>query len=182
MRNPLRSEAEAFRFVIVVIVGALVIVGASLINVWLGVAAAVVVVGAVVWWLTQAVETPREPVVVSGTPAGMHRVLVLAAPGTDSVQVPDGATETLVVVPALASPVEALTGAVDDRRADAAETATTLAGRLPKARAEIGADDPIQAIDDALRAFGADEIVIAGGDDALLAQAREKFALPISRG
>src|SRR5262249_32847825 len=104
MRNPLRSEAEAFRFVLVVIVGALVIIGASLINVWLGVAAAVIVVAAVVWWLMQSVETEPEPVVVSGTPAGMHRVLVLAAPGTDSVQVPDGATETLVVVPALASP------------------------------------------------------------------------------
>jgi len=181
MRNPLRSEAEAFRFVIVVIVGALVIIGASFINVWLGVAAAVVVVAAVVWWLMQGTETAREPLVVSGTPEGTHRVLVLAAPGTESVSVPDAATETLVVVPAVASPVEAITGAVDDRRADAAETATALAGRLPRARGEIGADDPIQAIDDALRAFGADEIVIAGGDDALLAQARERFALPVSR-
>ena len=29
MRNPLRSEAEAFRFLIAVIIGALVIVGAA---------------------------------------------------------------------------------------------------------------------------------------------------------
>ena len=41
MRNPLRSEAEAFRFLVVVVVGALVIVGAAYINTWLGVAAAV---------------------------------------------------------------------------------------------------------------------------------------------
>ena len=41
MRNPLRSEAEAFRFLVVVIVGALVIVGAAYINTWVGVAAAV---------------------------------------------------------------------------------------------------------------------------------------------
>src|SRR5205085_389532 len=39
MRNPLRSETEAFRFLIAVIVGALVIVGAAYINTWLGVAA-----------------------------------------------------------------------------------------------------------------------------------------------
>ena len=181
MRNPLRSEAEAFRFVIVVIVGALVIVAASYLNVWVGVAAAVLVVGGIGWWLTQGGTTERPPKLVSRTPEGTHRVLVLAPPGTDSVQVSDRATETLVVVPALASTVEALTGAVDDRRADAAETASTLASRLPKARGEIGADDPMQAIDDALRVFGADEIVIVDGDDKLLERARERFALPISR-
>jgi Asp/Glu/hydantoin racemase len=107
---------------------------------------------------------------------------VLAPPGTTSVQVNDRATEVVVVVPAFATPVEALTGAVDDRRADAAETAATLARQLPNARAEIGAADPLLAIADALRAFGADEIVIVGGDDALLEQAREKFAVPIKRG
>ena len=37
MRNPLRSEAEAFRFLIAVIVGALVIIGAAYVNTWLGV-------------------------------------------------------------------------------------------------------------------------------------------------
>jgi hypothetical protein len=181
MRNPLRSEAEAFRFVIVVIVGALVIVGASYLNVWVGVAAAVVVVAAVAWWLMQGGMDERPPALVSDTPAGVHRVLVLAMPGTQDVRVPDRATEVFVVVPALASHVEALTGAVDDRRADAAETATTLAKRLPNARGEIGADNPIQAIDDALRAFGADEIVIVGGDPELIERARERFALPVSR-
>jgi hypothetical protein len=181
MRNPLRSEAEAFRFLIVVIVGALVIVGASYLNVWVGVAAAVVVVAGIVWWLMHGSTRERPPVLVSGTPEGVHRVLVLAAPGTDDVRVNDRATEVLVVVPALASPVEAITGAVDDRRADAAETASTLAQKFPNARGEIGADDPIQAIDDALRVFGADEVVIVGGDDELLERAREQFAIPVSR-
>ena len=41
MRNPLRSEAEAYRFLGVVIVGAAVIIGAAFINTWLGVAVAV---------------------------------------------------------------------------------------------------------------------------------------------
>jgi hypothetical protein len=180
MRNPLRSEAEAFRFVIVVVVGALVIVAASFINVWLGVAAAVLVVAGIGWWLMQGGTKAPPPKLASRTPDGTHRVLVVAPPGTERVRLPDRATEALVVVPALASPVEAITGAVDDRRADAAETASLLASQLPKARGEIGADDPIQAIDDALRVFGADEILIVDGDEAILSQARERFAVPVS--
>ena len=51
MRNPLRSEADAFRFLFVVIVGALVIAGAAKLDVWAGVAAAVAVVAGIVWYL-----------------------------------------------------------------------------------------------------------------------------------
>jgi hypothetical protein len=51
MRNPLRSEAEAFRFLLVVIGGAVAIAGFSYANEWLGVAAAVLVVGGIGWWL-----------------------------------------------------------------------------------------------------------------------------------
>jgi hypothetical protein len=182
MRNPLRSEAEAFRFLIVVIAGALVIVGASYLHVWVGVAAAVIVVSVIVWWLMKGnLQTEPPARIVSETPPGVRRVLVLAPPGTTDVSLDGDATEIVVVVPALASPVEAITGAVDDRRAEAAETATTLAQQLPNARGEIGADDPLLAIEDALRAFGADEIVIVGADDELLRQARERFAVPVKR-
>ena len=45
MRNPLRTEAEAFRFLVVVIAGAIVVVAAAYINTWVGVAAAVLVIG-----------------------------------------------------------------------------------------------------------------------------------------
>jgi hypothetical protein len=106
-------------------------------------------------------------------------VLVVAPPGTETVSVPDGA-EVLVVVPALASTTEALTGAVDDRRHDAEETAAALESRLPGARAEVGADDPALAVEDALRVFGADEVLVAG-DDGMLEAIRERVALPVSR-
>ena len=46
MRNPLRTEAEAFRFLVAVIIAALVIAGAAYLNTWLGVAAAVLAVAA----------------------------------------------------------------------------------------------------------------------------------------
>jgi hypothetical protein len=51
VRNPLRTEAEAFRFLIVVIAGAVVIALLAYANKWAGVAAAVLVVGWIGWWL-----------------------------------------------------------------------------------------------------------------------------------
>src|SRR5215471_4652455 len=182
MRNPLRSEAEAYRFLGVVIVGAAAIIAGAYINTWLGVAVAVIVFVALGWWLMHepvpgAADPP--PVVTSGTPPGMHRVLVVAPPGTETVTVPDGA-EVLVVVPALSSAREALTGAVDDRREDAEATAAALESRLRGARVEVGADDPALAVEDALRVFGADEVLVAG-DDELVASIRERVAIPVSQ-
>jgi hypothetical protein len=182
MRNPLRSEAEAYRFLGVVIVGAAAIIAAAFINTWLGVAVAVIAFGALGWWLMHepvpgAADLPRP--VVSHTAAGTHRVLVVAPPGTEAVTVPDGA-ELLVVVPALASTTESLTGAVDDRRHDAEATAAALEARLPYARVEVGADDPALAVEDALRVFGADEVLVVG-DDGMLEAIRERVALPVSR-
>src|SRR5579875_2834265 len=121
MRNPLRSEGEMYRFLGVVVVGAVVIIAAALANVWAGVAVAVLAFAGLGWWLMHdpmpGVAEPSPPL-DSGTPPGRRRVLVVAPPGTGSVDVPDG-VEVVVVVPALASRIEAYTGAVDDRRADA---------------------------------------------------------------
>jgi len=186
MRNPLRSEAEAFRFLIVVIGGAVVISVAAYVDMWVGVAAAVLVVAGVCAWVLGGPK-PAPRVLASGTPGAGQRVLLVANPGTSDVRARLGedATEVVVVVPALSSTIEALTGAVDDRRAAAQATAGALADELGRSglrtRAEVGADDPLLAIADALRTFGADEIVLVDADDALLAQARERFALPVSR-
>jgi hypothetical protein len=188
MRNPLRSEAEAFRFLVVVIVAAVVVAAASYLNTWVGVAAAVVAVGGVIAWLMRApLEAKRATVLVSGTPGATHRVLLVAARGTSGIagQIGERATDVLVVVPALVSTVQSLTGAVDDEREEAQRTAEALAGEISRAgllaRGVVGADDTVLAIEDALREFGADEIALAIGDEALLAKARERFALPVSR-
>ncbi len=181
MRNPLRSEADMYRFLWIVVGGAIVIVVCAVIDKWLGVAAAVIAFAALGWWLVHepvpgAGDSPKA--VVSGTPDGQRRVLVVAPPGTENVAVPDGA-DVLVVVPALASKLEAATGAVDDRRADAEKTAAALGARLG-ARAEVGADDPALAAEDALRVFGADEVLVAGDADMVDA-IRERVAIPVSR-
>jgi hypothetical protein len=186
VRNPLRSEGEAFRFLIVVIAAAIVIVIASVINTWLGVAAAILAVGGIVWWLMQepvpgASEPP--PVVDPSTPPGTHRVLVVAPPGTADVRLGDAATDVIVVVPALASTLEAVTGAVDDRRAEAEQTALALTRRLSRpgvnVRGEVGADNPVVAVEDMLRQFGADEIVVAG-DTSVAEQIRGRVTIPVS--
>lgn len=186
-RNPFRSESEMFRFLGVVIVAAVLIALGAWINVWVGVVVAVLAVVGVVWWLLQepvpgaAEPTPK---LASGTPAGTHRVLVVAPPGTSSVQVGDAATEVVVVVPALASKLEAATGAVDDRRADAEQTAQSLTRALSRdgrsVRGEVGADNPVLAVEDALRTFGADEVIVAG-DDTLAEQVRARVAVPVRR-
>jgi len=181
MRNPLRSEGDAYRFLWIVVGGAIVIVVGAVINKWVGVAAAVVFFGALAWWLVSepvpgASDPPKQ--VVSATPEGQRRILVVAPPGTESVEVPDG-VEVLIVVPALASKLEAATGAVDDRRADAEATAAALGEKLG-ARAEVGADDPALAAEDALRVFGADEVLVAGDADMVDA-IRERVAIPVSR-
>ncbi|HEY2544311.1 MAG TPA: hypothetical protein VGH92_14820, partial [Gaiellaceae bacterium] len=60
-------------------------------------------------------------------------------------------------------------------------TAAELAARIPNARGEVGADDPAQAVDDALRLFGADEILVVG-DDELAERVRSRVTIPVRRG
>jgi hypothetical protein len=191
MRNPLRSEADAFSFLVVVIGGAVVIGAASWLNTWVGVAAAIVVIGGIVGWLMRKDTNPAPAtVLVSGTPGATQRVLLVAPNGATAIAGRFGRTgtatptEVLVVVPALVSTVQSLTGAVDDEREKAQRTADALAGELSgaglAARGVVGADDTVLAIEDALREFGADEIVLADTENDVLEKARERFALPIS--
>jgi hypothetical protein len=185
MRNPFRSEGEMFRMLVAAIVAVVLIILGAWINTWVGVVIAVIAVAALLWWLMQepvpgtADPAPR---LDSGTPSGMHRVLVLAAPGTSSVPVGDAATDVVVIVPALASKLEAATGGVDDRRAEAEQTALALTRTLSRdgrsVRGEVGADDPVLAVEDALRTFGADEVLVACEGD-VADRVRARVAVPV---
>jgi Universal stress protein family len=201
MRNPLRSEAEAFRFLIVVIAGAAIIAVAAAINRWVGVGAAVLVVGGVTWWFVRSPSgEAAAPRLASGTPAGMRRILVIANETVGGQALREaiagraqaGRTEILVVAPALNSPVRHWVSDEDDARAAAQQRVEASVARLSETglvvRGEVGSGEPLQAIEDALRTFGADEIVISTHpvgrshwlEQGLIEQARERFALPIT--
>jgi hypothetical protein len=98
--------------------------------------------------------------------------------------------QVLVVAPATEmSILQWLASDEDEAREEAAERAGRIADELPgNAAAQVGDSDPVTAIEDALRTFPADELVVVTRPDeqaAWLEQgtgraALERFALPVT--
>ena len=92
--------------------------------------------------------------------------------------------EVLVVAPALGSRLSHWTGddhAREEARDQPGATVSRLVDAGVAARGEVGSDDPIQAADDALREFPADEIVFATHPEAA-ANWKERGVVEIARG
>jgi len=203
MRNPLRSEAEAYRFLLLTIAYFAAIVLASLAgNRWWGIGVFVVLTGVGAWWFLQRDGERPAPRVIPGRASapGERRILVVAnetvggAPLRETLRErTEGVrAEVFVVTPALNSPLRHWVSDEDGARASAQERLDASLARLAAdgvaARGEVGDGDPLQALEDALRTFGADEIVIsthpAGRshwlEQNLVERARERFQLPIT--
>jgi len=202
MLNPLRSEAEAFRFLIASIAyfGAIVIaqvVGGTWAGLGVFIALTAVVLG---WWLrARRDERPQKTAPRPHAP-GERRILVIAneTVGGNTLRSAilersrDAREEVLVVTPALNSPIRHWTSDEDGARADAQErlerSLAQLAAVGVEARGEVGDGDPLQAIEDALRTFGADEIIISTHPEGrsnwlergVVEHARERFPVPIT--
>ena len=100
--------------------------------------------------------------------------------------------EVLVVTPALNSPLRHWASDEDDARAAAQERLEASLARLREggvnARGEVGDSEPLQAMEDALRTFGADEIIISTHPEGrshwlergIVPAARERFVVPIT--
>ncbi len=101
--------------------------------------------------------------------------------------------EVRVVAPAAElSPLQWLANEEDDARAQAEqraqETAAAADSEAAHVEASVGDTDPVQAIEDMLRDFPADELIIVtrGGDDASFLEqdaeqgALERFGLPVT--
>jgi hypothetical protein len=99
--------------------------------------------------------------------------------------------EVRVIAPASKiSWLDRLTNAEDDARADAAERADAASEAAPgqDVEAQVGDVDPLQAIEDALRTFPADEVVVltAPDEDAtwleagLGEDAQKRFSVPVT--
>jgi hypothetical protein len=103
------------------------------------------------------------------------------------------AAEIRVIAPASdVSPLEWLASDEDDAREEAAEIASEAKQAVEPeapAEAEVGDTDPVQAIEDALRTFPADEVVVVTrtGDEVgwlekdAAREAQERFGVPVTR-
>jgi hypothetical protein len=205
MKNPFRTEAEAFSFVIVIglLFGA-VVLAAVLGGQWVGLGVFLALglgIGVGIYMRTEP-KVP-EPAVWDRHRAGSgdrKKILVVAnetvagrALRGEIVHRTEGAdADILVVCPALNSPLRHWTSDEDGARANAQERLETslaaLAEEGVEARGEVGDADPLQAMEDALRTFGADEIIISTHppgrsnwlEKEVIAHARERFDLPIT--
>jgi hypothetical protein len=202
MLNPFRSEAEAYRFVWLTIGYFGLIVAGALINRWLGLAVFVVLSAIVVgaYLRRRAPGGPAVTATRSRSAPDERRILVVANETVSGDTLRDCIRErsegyrgeVLVVSPALNSPLRHWVSDEDGARSAAQARLERSLGRLRdagiEARGEIGDGEPVQAIEDALRTFGADEIIISTHPEGrsnwlergVVERARERFAVPIT--
>ena len=202
MINPLRSEAEAFKFLIASIgyFGAIVIASVAG-GKWVGLGVFLFLSAVVVaWWAHARREERPERTTPRPHAAGERRILVVAneTVGGHTLRSMilerslDVREEVLVVTPALNSPLKHWVSDEDDARAAAQQRLDTSLAQLAEAgveaRGEVGDGDPVQAMEDALRTFGADEIIISTHPEGrshwlergVVSGARERFEVPIT--
>jgi hypothetical protein len=135
---------------------------------------------------------PRERVEVAGDAGGGRRVLVLA---TDEVtaeaaerieRLASDADDVRLLIPLPSHRLERWLSAEDDARAEGERRLAHSAGALVAAglpvSGSLGDHDPAQALEDELRDFPADEVLLlTGGDDDPLAELRDRLELPLTR-
>jgi len=202
-RNPFRSEAEAYRFLLLTVGYVALIVAASAIATWLGVVVFVLLTAAaVVLWVRSRSDEPalRPAVPTRSSAEDARRILVIAnetVGGSELLAIlrekASGVNEeVLVICPALNSQVRTWASDEDGARSAAHDRLDASLARLRQygvqAQGEVGDGDPLQAIEDALRTFGADEIVISTHPEGrsnwlernVVGGARERFDIPIT--
>jgi len=202
VKNPLRSEAEAFQFLLGSVVYFALIVIAAVINRWAGFAVFIVLTAGVLWWWfrSRRVEAPRQTSPAHRGAPDERRILVVANETVGGEALREQIerrgegfrTRVLVVSPALNSPIRHWASDEDPARAEARKRLDTSLQRLQEsgiaASGEVGDADPLQAIEDAVRTFGPDEIIISTHPEGrshwlergVVTGARERFAVPIT--
>ena len=204
MHNPLRSEAEMFRVVVIVALAAAPVIAVGLVfgHLYGAILLAVeVALGIGLAW--RSLRGAEEHVAdVAETADATHRVLAVANETVTGRELRDELvgrcagreSEVLVVVPALASTRLAHLSSDVDRELAAARgrLATALEGMARagiRARGEVGDHhDPNAAIEDALRVFAADEVLISTHpaersgwlERGVVERARREVPLPVT--
>jgi hypothetical protein len=143
--------------------------------------------------ITFAVRTrPFRAMEVATTQRPGHRVLVLApeelapAPAQRVAELAAGAADVRVLVPTPSRRLDRWLSGDDAARTSARERLAASAGILTAAglpvSGSVGDSDPVQAVEDELRSFAADEVVfVAGGERAgQVEKLRHRLALPLT--
>jgi GABA permease len=201
MRNPFKSEADAFQLVLLAIGYFGLIVLAAAINRWLGVAVfALLTAAAVAWILRTRREPPERTAPLRRSAPGERRILVIAneTVGGETLReeirrrAEDYDERVRVICPTLLSRVRFIASDEDGARAQAQDRLAHSLSRLREigvnCEGEVGEADPLQAIEDSLRTFGADEIIISTHPEGrslwlergIVQAARERFDVPIT--
>ena len=207
MKNDTRTELMAIPIVAVLIAIGLVLGLASMAGIWawllVGVAGVVLTVLLIKLYTRRhphpAAETPAPPTVAPETVEDTYKVLVIADEScidpAFSAQLADHAggrkIDALVIAPAIGSWLSRWTGdesAHQDARRHLDDTVTALAHAGISASGETGADDPLQAADDGLREFAAQEIVFVTKtgtstdwvEKGVIETATQRYAIPVT--
>lgn len=149
---------------------------------------------------------PDEPIEVAGSTDPQRRLLLVALEPVDQPLAIEGVraltaaggdpdesdqgSEVLVLAPALNSPLATWASDVGRSRLDAQRTLVLTIGALAaanvEARGTVGDPDPLQAVEDTLRGFAADAVIVAlgegeGAGDArrLAEELRRRLDLPV---
>jgi hypothetical protein len=175
VRNPLRTEAEAFSFVLVAAACFLALALAAVFGGrWVGIAVFLALfLGIAVGVYLRSEPRVREPAVWERqAPDGTRRILVVADGSAEPevlraevLRRLEGAdAEILVVAPGLALG-DRYDAAAEASRAEASTRAERLASELNSAGVRawgtVGHEDPLRATREALRTFRADDVVVA---------------------
>ena len=206
MINPLRSEQDAFRFTL--IVGALLAPIALVAVIWsTGAALAVaggLAIGLIVGLFVFKRDEPQEKMLLGRRledgDDGRYRILVVANQTLSGRALREeisrrghgGEAQLKVVCPALNSKIRHWTNEEDDARAAAGVRLERLLAGLRSegfdVDGDIGDDDPVQAMEDGLRRFKADEVIVStlppGRSNWLerdvVERARERFDITVT--
>mgnify|MGYP000200346894 FL=1 len=174
MESPFRSEAAAFRFLLITIGAFALIVVMSTISTMLGfLTFLALTVAAVVLYLRQRGPAPEQAHVESLGGPGERRILVVAnetVGGEEllsamSTMALSERTHFHVVCPALNSRLRTFTSDEDAAREAAQQRLDMTLARLASvgidATGAVGDGDPLVAVDDAVRTYAPNEIVIS---------------------
>ena len=203
MINPFRSEAEAYRFLLLSVgYFAAIAIAALVIGTWAGIIVflGLTLAGVVYVVRARSGEPRRQTVTRHRGGENELRILVIANETVGGERLreeirsrSEGFDEQVFVVcPALNTPLRHWASDEDGARVQAQERLNTSLSRLRAAgvdaKGEIGDAEPLQAMEDALRLFGADEIIISTHPEGrshwlekgIVDAARERFAVQIT--